>query len=125
MRETMTNFLFQDEFNGPQGAAPNPALWTYDLGTNDNELEVYTGKRANSDLDGQGHLVITAERIATGYTSARLKTEGLFAMDVGTFSTSLKIQHALGTWPAFWLLGADFPQAGWPQCGEIDMMEWY
>jgi hypothetical protein len=49
-------YAFDDEFNGPVGAAPNPTKWNYDLGrwTDSNELETYTDSRANSYLDGQG-----------------------------------------------------------------------
>ena len=58
------SYVFEDEFNGPRGAAPDPSKWTYDLGrwTDNNELETYTNSRANSYLDGQGHLVIKALR---------------------------------------------------------------
>jgi hypothetical protein len=62
----MMAYVFEDEFNGPNGAAPDPSKWTYDLGrwTDNNELETYTDSRTNSYLDGQGHLVIKA--LATG-----------------------------------------------------------
>ena len=83
-------YAFDDEFNGPYGAAPDPTNWTYDLGrwTDNNELETYTDSRANSYLDGQGHLVIkalaTGSGMPAGYTSARLLTQGLFSRSHGS-----------------------------------------
>ena len=60
----MMAYAFEDEFDGPAGSAPDSSKWTYDLGrwTDNNELETYTDSRANSYLDGQGHLVIKALR---------------------------------------------------------------
>ena len=125
-------YVFDDEFNGPYGAAPDPAKWTYDLGrwTDNNELETYTNSRANSYLDGQGHLVIKALRNGNGsghagYTSARLLTQGLFSRSHGNFEARIKFDLTTGTWPAWWMIGDDYPSVGWPQCGEIDIVEVY
>ena len=123
-------YVFDDEFDGPYGAAPDPAKWTYDLGrwTDNNELETYTNSRANSYLDGRGHLVIRALRNGNGhagYTSARLLTQGLFSRNHGNFEARIKFDLATGTWPAWWMIGADYPSVGWPQCGEIDIVEVY
>jgi len=116
--------------NGPYGAAPDLSKWTYDLGrwTDNNELETYTDSRTNSYLDGQGHLVIKA--LATGgrhggYTSARLLTRGLFSRSHGSFEARIKVDRATGSWPAWWMIGDNYGQVGWPQCGEIDMVEVY
>jgi beta-glucanase (GH16 family) len=126
----MMAYVFEDEFNGPYGAAPDPSKWTYDLGrwTDNNELETYTDSRTNSYLDGQGHLVIKA--LATGgrhggYTSARLLTQGLFSRSHGNFEARIKVDRATGSWPAWWMIGDNYGQVGWPQCGEIDMVEVY
>jgi len=130
-RSTMA-YAFDDEFNGPVGAAPNPTKWNYDLGrwTDNNELETYTDSRANSYLDGQGHLVIKALRNGNGsghagYTSARLTTQGTFSRSHGNFEARIKFDLTTGTWPAWWMIGDDYPSVGWPQCGEIDMVEVY
>jgi beta-glucanase (GH16 family) len=124
----MGGYTFADEFNGAAGSAPDSSKWTYDLGDGgwgNNELEVYTDSRANSYLDGQGHLVIAATRNGSGYNSARLKTQGLFSQLGGHFAASIKLNSQPGCWPAFWMLGQDINTAGWPQCGEIDLMEDY
>jgi beta-glucanase (GH16 family) len=57
------------------------------------------------------------------YTSARLSTKGLFEQTYGRFEVRVRIPRGQGTWAAFWLLGADDDTLGWPDCGEIDIME--
>jgi beta-glucanase (GH16 family) len=125
--------VWSDEFNGPNGSAPDPTKWTYDLGGGgwgNNELETYTNRPVNAQIQN-GNLVITAQKetytgsdgITRDYTSARLKTQGLFSQAYGRFEARIKIPRGQGMWPAFWLLGNDIPTVGWPQCGEIDIME--
>ena len=114
-----------DDFDGPAGAAPNSQLWDYDLGPyQDDGLQVYTKSPENVRLDGQGHLVIQALRTPSGYTSARPVTRGKLSMLYGKMSARIKFPSGQGIWPAFWMLGAGYPDTvGWPQCGEIDLME--
>jgi beta-glucanase (GH16 family) len=57
------------------------------------------------------------------YTSGRIKTQALFEQKYGRFEARIKLPEGQGIWPAFWLLGADFEEVGWPHCGEIDIME--
>src|SRR5260370_725317 len=57
------------------------------------------------------------------YTSARLKTQGLFNQAYGRFEARIKIPAGQGMWPAFWMLGNNIGSVGWPKCGEIDIME--
>jgi len=118
---------WSDEFNGAPGSPPDPAKWVYDLGGGgwgNHEMEVYTDRRANSYLDGQGHLVIRALQAAPGkFTSARLKTQGKFAFEFGRAEARIRIPYGQGIWPAFWMLGADVRRSAWPTCGEIDIME--
>jgi beta-glucanase (GH16 family) len=121
--------LFEDEFEGPAGQLPDPERWAFDLGTGwgNAQLEYDTDRPENVSLDGQGHLAITArEESYNGrdYTSGRIKTQGLFEQEYGRFEARIKLPVGRGIWPAFWLLGADFPQVGWPRCGEIDIMEY-
>ena len=124
---TSWRLIWSDEFAGPAGSPPNRAIWTYDLGGGgwgNQEKEVYTNSLDNAFLDGDGHLVIQA--IATpsgGYTSARLKTEGLYSLMYGKVEMRARIPYGQGIWPAFWMLGTDIDTAGWPRCGEIDIME--
>ncbi len=121
--------VWSDEFEGDSGTAPNAAKWTYDLGTGqngwgNNELQTYTQSPKNVCLDGSGNLVITALKDLSGnYTSARVKTEGLFAQQYGRIEARIKTPTGSGIWPAFWMLGNNIDNVGWPQCGEIDIME--
>jgi len=118
--------VWSDEFNGPANSAPDPAKWVYDLGAGgwgNNELETYTHDLENAHVDGEGNLVIRALRSEQRYTSARLKTQGKFAVTFGKIEARMKLPHGQGLWPAFWMLGADISTAHWPTCGEIDIME--
>lgn len=124
--------VWSDEFNQAEGAAPDPSRWGYDLGGGgwgNQELEVYTAARDNSRIvadpgatDGKA-LAIVADQAAGGYTSARLKTQGLFATAYGRVEARLKLPRGQGLWPAFWMLGNNLGTVGWPACGEIDVME--
>lgn len=124
---------WNDEFDGPDGSRPDPARWVHDVGGGgwgNEELQTYTDRAANASIRG-GHLVITAraerftgpDGIARDYTSARLKTLGRFAQTYGRFEARLQVPRGQGLWPAFWMLGTDIDSAGWPACGEIDVVE--
>ena len=118
--------VWADRFDGAAGAAPSE-VWVPDLGAGgwgNNELQTYTAE--NATLDGEGHLVITAReeaRDGAAYTSARLTTNGTFARGFGRFEARIRSPEGQGLWPAFWLLGDDFSEVGWPTCGELDVME--
>lgn len=125
--------IWSDEFNGRSGSLPDPSKWTYDIGGSgwgNHELEYYTNRRENAHLEN-GNLVITARQepyqgpngADFDYTSARLKTQGLFSQAYGRFEARIKLPAGQGLWPAFWMLGDNFSSAGWPKCGEIDIME--
>jgi beta-glucanase (GH16 family) len=121
--------VWSDEFDGPSGSAPDPAVWRPDVGGDgwgNEQLEYNTDRTENAALDGEGRLAITARREAYGgnaYTSARLTTLGTLSVGPGRVEADLRMPAGTGLWPAFWLLGDDFPQVGWPACGEIDVME--
>jgi beta-glucanase (GH16 family) len=124
--------IWSDDFNQPDNSAPDPMKWTYDLGGNgwgNNELETYTNSRDNSYIttdpaatDGKA-LAIKIINTNGNYTSARLKTQGIFNASYGRIEANLRVVNGNGLWPAFWLLGADIGTVGWPACGEIDIME--
>ncbi|NEW09359.1 family 16 glycosylhydrolase [Paenibacillus sp. SYP-B3998] len=126
---TTWNLVWSDEFNGNSGTSPDAGKWKYDIGGNgwgNNELEYYTDSRNNSYLDGNGNLIIKAIKENVGgnpYTSARLLTKGLFTQAYGKFEARIKLPYWKGIWPAFWMLGDNLDSAGWPNCGEIDIME--
>ncbi|WP_371501741.1 family 16 glycosylhydrolase [Kitasatospora sp. NBC_00374] len=128
--------VWSDEFDGASGSAPDAAKWTVESGGSGNgnhELQYYTPGTANASLDGQGHLVITARKNTDSglgcwygtcqYTSARLNTAKSFTQAYGHFESRIKIPRGQGVWPAFWMLGGDLGQVGWPNSGEIDVME--
>jgi beta-glucanase (GH16 family) len=125
--------VWSDEFNGPNGSAPDPKKWVYETGGKgwgNKELECYTNRLQNAQIKG-GNLVVTAAKesvtcsdgVSSNYTSARLKTQELFSQAYGRFEARIKIPAGQGIWPAFWMLGNDISFVGWPKCGEIDIME--
>jgi len=124
--------VWEDEFEGPAGGAVDASKWALELGRGqdgwgNNELQTYTNRPENVALTGDGFLKITARKESFGgaeYTSARMKTEGLFTKAYGRFEARLKLPSGAGIWPAFWMLGEDYATAGWPTCGEIDIMEY-
>jgi beta-glucanase (GH16 family) len=132
---------WSDEFDGPAGTPPDPATWGYDLGDGsavgltgwgNNERQFYTASPENAALDGEGNLVITVLR-ADGtetcwygpceYTSARLLTRDRFEIQHGRIEARIRVAGGWGLWPAFWMLGTDIDEVGWPESGEIDIME--
>ena len=120
--------IWADEFEGPAGELPDPTRWTFDIGTDwgNQQLEFDTDRPENVSLDGNGNLAITARREAfsgSAFTSGRIKTQGLFEQTYGRFEARIDLPSGAGIWPAFWLLGADIDEVGWPECGEIDVME--
>jgi beta-glucanase (GH16 family) len=121
--------VWRDEFDGPAGTAPDPTKWTHAIGGDgwgNKELQYYTDSTDNAALDGSGNLVITAKQetvMGNAYTSARLTTDGLYAHAYGRFEARMRLCAGRGMWPAFWILGDDFDQVGWPAAGEIDIME--
>ncbi len=71
-----------------------------------------------------GNLVITAIRTESGFTSARVRTEDKLTFKYGTIEARIKMPDlANGLWPAFWTLGNNFSEVGWPHCGELDIVE--
>jgi len=124
---------WNDEFNGANGSSPDATKWVVETGGNgwgNDELEYYTARPQNVRQEN-GNLVIEAVKerfsgpdgVRRDYTSARLKTEGLFRQRYGRFEARIQIPAGQGVWPAFWLLGDDFSTTPWPNCGEIDIME--
>ena len=127
--EAEYGLIWQDEFEGPAGQLPDPAHWQFDVGTDwgNAQLEYDTNLAANASLDGNGNLAITAleeEYEGCSYTSARMKTKDLFEQNKGRFEARIKLPVGQGIWPAFWMLGANIDDVGWPNCGEIDIMEY-
>ncbi len=129
--------VWRDNFDGAAESSPDPANWNVEVrpsGLN-GELDYDTDERKNSFLDGDGNLVLQAlqEQYSDAqgnlstqpYTSARLNTAGKVEQKYGKFEARIKLPAGgQGVWPAFWLLGNDIDTAGWPECGEVDILEW-
>jgi beta-glucanase (GH16 family) len=125
--------LFDDEFDGSAGGLPSGSAWDPQEGAGwgTGQLQSYTARTANVKLDGAGNLALTARKEsyrgddgqAVGYTSARLQTKGRFSFTYGRVESRIKVPSGTGLWPAFWMLGDDIYTKGWPESGEIDVME--
>jgi beta-glucanase (GH16 family) len=124
--------VWSDEFDGDSIDLTN---WTYDIGGwgwGNGEAQYYTDRPENARVQN-GLLVIELRQEKfddSYYTSARLKTQGLREFQYGRLEARIKVPRGAGTWPAFWMLGADFeqdspdPAKQWPAIGEIDIMEY-
>jgi len=123
------NLVWSDEFGG---TSVNTSNWTFETGGGgwgNQELENYTNG-ANAAVSG-GILTITARKTTTGscwygtcqYTSTRMKTQGKREIKYGRIEARIALPAGKGLWPAFWMLGSNIGTAGWPGCGELDIME--
>ena len=125
--------VFLDNFGGPKGAPPSAQNWLYDIGTDwgNHQVEQDTNSTTNIYLDGQGDLVIQANKVNGKWTSGRIEsTRGDFIAPPGgklEMTASLQqpgVANAMGYWPAFWALGSPMRTGGqWPGIGELDMIE--
>ena len=134
---TAWELTWSDEFEIP--GLPDPSKWSYEQGyLRNHEAQFYTHDRLENARVENGLLILEARKepfvIPPGtssapgrqfadYTSASLHTRGKFALTYGRVEMRAKLPHGKGVWPAFWMLGVDIPQVGWPACGEIDAME--
>jgi beta-glucanase (GH16 family) len=126
---TKTELVMSEDFN--VDGAPDPSLWNYNIGTGsngwgNNELQYYSDRSENVKVE-DGMLKITAIEGAfkgSAYSSARILTKGKFEQKYGRFEARIKVPLGKGLWPAFWMLGANSDVVTWPQCGEIDIMEY-
>jgi beta-glucanase (GH16 family) len=120
--------VWSDEFSQANGSAPNSDNWNYDIGGGgwgNQEIQYYTNSTSNA-REENGMLIIEAREENFGgrnHTSARLKTQGKHSWQYGKFEARVKVPSGSGLWPAVWMLGTDIDSVGWPQCGEIDIME--
>ncbi len=130
--------VWSDEFTNASASnvQPDPTVWSYDTGASgygNHELEDYCawGSTAspcdpampNAYVGTDGLLHVVARKTASGYTSARLKSQGLFSLQYGRLEAKILVPEAQGLWPAFWTLGNNVATVNWPACGEQDIME--
>lgn len=117
---------WQDEFD--YTGAPDPAKWGHDIGGHgwgNNELQYYTDSADNAFV-ADGVLTIAArkeKKEGRNYTSARVISKGKGDFLYGRFEIKAKLPSGKGTWPALWMLPTDQTYGGWPNSGEIDIME--
>ncbi len=118
------DLIWQDEFDATE---VNLSDWTFEIGTGNsgwgnNELQFY--KKENTFIV-DGHLVIEAreETVGAPYTSSRMITKDKFDFKYGRVDIRAALPTGQGVWPALWMLGSNFSTVGWPECGEIDIME--
>ena len=116
--------VWTDEFDSD--GAPSESKWDYDdpiTGTYNNELQTYTNKTANAYVKG-GMLHIDAKKDAAGkWTSSRMVTRGKASWTYGYFEIKAKLPAGKGVWPALWMMPVYDTYGGWPNSGEIDIME--
>lgn len=116
--------VFADEFDA--AGALDPAKWGYEIGYVRNDEKQYYTSRAENVRSENGALVIEGRREpyqGYAYTSASVNTRHRFEFQYGRVEVRAKLPTGRGTWPAIWMLGTNIDQAGWPACGEIDVME--
>jgi len=118
--------VWEENFNG---TTLDEKVWNYELGNGcpdncgwgNNEKQLYTTK--NHKLK-DGKLIITINKEEDHYTSTRITTAGKKEFKYGRMEARIKLPVGKGIWPAFWMLGSNIGKVGWPQCGEIDIMEY-
>ncbi|MCU7549704.1 family 16 glycosylhydrolase [Chitinophagaceae bacterium LB-8] len=119
--------VWNDEFSG---TTLDANIWNFETGNGsngwgNNELEYYTNSTKNAFVSN-GNLIIEARKESIGgfnYSSARLTTQNKKSFTYGRIDIRAKLPKGKGVWPALWMLGNNITSAGWPACGEIDIME--
>ena len=124
--------VWSDEFDND--GLPDTAKWSYDVGDGcpnlcgwgNNELEYYTKGRLENARVEDGNLIIEAHHEhykSREFTSARLVSRQKGDWKYGRVEARMKLPSGKGTWPAFWMLPTHWEYGGWPESGEIDVME--
>ena len=124
------HLVWQDTFDGGK---LDESLWTIEVngdGGGNNELQYYRRENVSVGVEpvsGKNCLILTARKESFSgktCTSGRLRTVGKMEFKYGKLEGRIKLpKTANGLWPAFWMMGGDYPQVGWPKCGEIDILE--
>ncbi len=119
--------IWNDEFD--YSGLPDSSKWGYETGGNgwgNNEKQYYSDADTNNAIVKDGVLSIIVRKEKRGnneYTSARLTTKGKGDWKYGRTEVRAKLPAGRGLWPAIWMLNSDVDKVGWPDCGEIDIME--
>jgi len=119
------DLVWSDEFE--YTGLPDSTKWGYDVGyIANNELQYYRESRLENSRVEDGNLIIEARKESYegyDYTSARLVTRGKETWQYGRVEVRAKLPTGTGMWPAIWMLGENIREVGWPECGELDIME--
>jgi beta-glucanase (GH16 family) len=117
--------VWSDEFN--YSGLPDSLNWGNEVGfIRNHELQYYTLRRPENTIVTGGNLLIIGRKEnfdSAGYTSASLTTDRKHIWTYGKIESRMKLPKGQGMWPAFWMLGQNIHDVGWPRCGEIDIME--
>jgi len=133
--EAEWEIIWSDEFNEDEidSSKWNKLLWK--SGHVNNEQQAYTDRDTNIFIRN-GKLVIRGliepgyygvdylgNSYTADYTSGRVNTYNKANWTYGKFDIHAKLPKGNGSWPAIWMLGENISSVGWPNCGEIDIME--
>lgn len=118
--------VWEENFDGKN---LNETVWNFELGDGcpnlcgwgNNEKQIYT-KENHTIVDGK--LIIHAKKEGAKYTSTKITTKEKKEFQYGRIEARAKLPVGQGIWPAFWMLGSNISTAGWPKCGEIDILEY-
>ena len=119
------SLVWSDEF---EGTALNTDFWNIEVngsGGGNQEKQYYTEREENLRVE-DGNLIIEARKEEYNnrqYTSARINSRDKKYFKYGKIEARIMFPKGGGTWPAFWMMGNDYRQTGWPKCGEIDIIE--
>jgi beta-glucanase (GH16 family) len=118
--------IWEENFDGTE---LNETIWNYELGNGcpdicgwgNNEKQIYTN---SNHTISNGLLSIEIKKENENYTSTRITTAKKKEFQYGRIEARAKLPVGQGIWPAFWMLGSNIKQIGWPKCGEIDILEY-
>ena len=125
-QQTKRKLVWEENFSEP---VLNESVWNFELGDGcpnlcgwgNNERQVYTTK--NHEIKN-GNLIIHAKKEGNSYTSTKITTKDKKIFQYGRMEARAKLPVGHGIWPAFWMLGQNISQVGWPKSGEIDILEY-
>lgn len=125
-QKTKKGLVWEENFNKK---VLDSTIWNFELGDGcpnlcgwgNNEAQIYTDKNHSFK---NGYLVIKAKKESNQYTSTRITTKGKKEFQYGKIEVRAKLPVGTGLWPAFWMLGSNISEVGWPKCGEIDILEY-
>jgi len=124
-KEQKWTLVWSDEFD--YTGLPDPSKWGYEVGfIRNNELQYYTSARPENAMVKNGNLLLIGRKESyesANYTSASITTDRKQSWTYGRIEGRMKLPKGQGMWPAFWMLGQNIHDVGWPRCGEIDIME--